>query len=78
MNECFPNEWKKANIMQVHKNSDKQSKITDLFHSSVLVAKSLKKSYLILFLNVKRIINFLLLISHASSPLIYVWIRSSH
>ena len=78
MNECFPNEWKKANIMPAHKNSDKQSKIADLFYSCVLVAKSSKKSYLILFLNLKRIINFFLIISHASNPMIYVWIRSSH
>ena len=24
INECFPNEWKKANIISVHKNGDKQ------------------------------------------------------
>ena len=50
INECFPNEWKKASIIPVRKIGDKQI-ITDQCHSCPFVSKVFKNFSLILFLN---------------------------
>ena len=53
MNECFPNEWKKVNIILVHKRDEKQIvKNTDLCHSCLFVARFLRKLSLIVSLNI--------------------------
>ena len=39
----FPNEWKKANVVPVHKKGDKQIlKTTDQYHYFLLLVRSLK------------------------------------
>ena len=42
-NQCFPNEWKKTNIMLFHKMVIKKKKITDQCHSCLSLAKCLKE-----------------------------------
>ena len=50
ISECFPNEWKKANVIPVHKKGDKQ--IINNYRSVSLLPICSKKSSLTLFLNI--------------------------
>ena len=51
-NECFPQTWKKANIIPIHEKGDKQlKKTTDLSHYCLFLVKFLQ-SYLIHYLNI--------------------------
>ena len=52
--ECFPKEWKKANIVPVHKLMvNNWSKIIDQYLYCLFVLKFLKKWYLTCFLNLR-------------------------
>ena len=53
INECFPNEWKKANIVPVHKKDDKQIiKIYRPVSILPIYSKIFEKLSLTLFLNI--------------------------
>ena len=57
-NECVPQTRKKANIVSIHKNVDKQLKKNYRPHYCLFLVTFLKKSYLIYHLNIWMITTY--------------------